>query len=85
MTKLRVADADGELLAVEGEWATIVSVKAFAPGQPLSFDLQDDAGTFGIGGKAQGSKRLEDGRFRVKMRLVNLRRDLRERMLALQG
>lgn len=85
MTKLRVADAEGELLAVEGEWATIVSVKAFAPGQPLQFELEDGAGRFSIGGKAQGSKRLEDGRFRVKMRLVNLRRDHRERMLALHG
>ncbi len=67
---------DADVLAIEGEILTLISPRAFAPGAPLRFTCTD----LTLAGKSLGSKRRDDGRFDVRLRLVNLRRTDRERL-----
>jgi hypothetical protein len=83
---VRLADG-GEARAValelQAEVLHLVTDRAFPPGRPLAFDLvvQDEA--LALQAKAVGSKRREDGRYDVKVRLHTLRRDQRARLAAL--
>lgn len=61
-----------------GERLDVVLDVAFAPGQPAALTLAMPDGPLRVDGRAQGSRRGDDGRFRVTFRLVNLRRDHRE-------
>lgn len=56
---------------IDGERLTFACARAFAPGEPLVFQVEGRR----FDAKAMGSKRREDGAFDVKVRLVNLRRD----------
>lgn len=73
---MKVADQPAELIAFEGEFLTMVSDVPLAPGTPTAIEIEEMA----LHGKSQGSKRLEDGRFRVRFRMVNLRKEQRERL-----
>lgn len=73
---IRVAGEPGELVSFEGEFLVMVSRVPLAPGAPTAIDVEDMA----LQGKSQGSKKLEDGRFRVRFRMINLRREHRERL-----
>ena len=60
--------------AIDGDRVELVSTRAFAPGSRPE-------GTVVIGGhliwlKVQGARRQDDGAFRVKARLLNVRRDV---------
>lgn len=70
---------------LQGEIVALISPKAFAPGQPLTFTLPAEHGAAEIQGKSLGSKRRADGRFDVRVRLVNIHRSMRERLVALFG
>lgn len=72
----------GEAVAFEGEVLSLVLPRAFAPGAPVSLEATVDGRTMALNGKALGSKRREDGRFDVRMRMINLRRSERERLSA---
>ncbi|MGB5697205.1 MAG: hypothetical protein WBM46_16225 [Polyangiales bacterium] len=66
--KAEARSYDGNLLVF---WSPL----AFAPGSPIRFAVMTDTGARPFEGRAVGSKRLEDARFEVRMRFVNLRRD----------
>ena len=77
---------DGEALAFDGEWLSCVLSRAFAPGSPVKLSLRLPKGKLALGGKAAGSRRMKDGRFALRLRLISLRRDQREALLrALPG
>jgi hypothetical protein len=78
---LRLPGGDGEALHCEGERLAMVSPKAFAPGQPIAFDAMLADGTLSLEGRSLGSKRRPDGRFDVRVRLINLSRHGRERLV----
>lgn len=71
----------GEAVSLSGELLTIIAPKAFAPGAPVSFSIESAA----LQAKSRGSRQRDDGRFDVRVRLVNLTRDDRahlERLLS---
>ena len=72
---------EGEALAFAGEVLHVVIDRAFAPGAPLAIELAHASGPLSLSGKTIGSKRREDGRFDVRVRLVSLRREDRARLL----
>ena len=73
---LTLPTGEGEALRLEGERLEIISPTAFAPGQPLSFT----AGALHLEARSQGSKKRDDGRFDVRLRLINFSRVKRERL-----
>lgn len=81
MIALRIEEVGpAELIHFAGEVTLFVSAKAFAPGKPLDVHatFPDQEVPFKL--KVIGSRRREDGRFDVRARVVNLTRDLRERL-----
>lgn len=78
---VRVAEGgQGEAISFSGEVLQIVIERAYAPGAPVSLELAHATGPIALTGKTIGSKRREDGRFDVRLRLVSLRREDRERL-----
>lgn len=73
----------GEAVRFEREVLHLVLPRAFAPGAPIAFraTLGDDE--VALTGKSLGSKKREDGRFDVRLRMTNLRREDRARLVAL--
>lgn len=71
---------DVQLTAFEGESIEFLSPRAFAPGAPCALvaSLSPD---LSISVKCLGSKRIDDGRFRVKGRTIAMRREDRERLV----
>jgi len=83
---LRLPDGEGaEATALEGQLLRIVSPRPFAPGEPLRFTASLPGGDVDIEGKSTGSRRRSDAAFDVALRLVNLRREHRERLAAELG
>lgn len=74
----REEEAQGELRGFTGEMLDLVVDKAFAPGTPVKLSVEE----MSLAGKSLGSKR-EGERFAMRVRLTNLRRTDRERLLAL--
>lgn len=68
----------GEAGRLDGEVLEAVLPRAFAPGAPVRFEVQIGGETIPVQGKTIGSKRRDDGRFDVRLRLINLRREHRE-------
>ena len=66
--------ARGEAVRVDGEVIEIVAPRAFAPGAPVRMRVDADGEAIPVEGKTIGSKRRDDGRFDVRLRLINLRR-----------
>lgn len=78
----RIQGADGEAASFDGEFLVALLSRAFAPGTPLTGTLTLEGGEIAIEGRATGSRRQPDGRFEVRARLINLRREVRERLVA---
>ncbi len=72
---------DGWAHGLEGLVVALVVPRPFAPGAPLALTAwpEDDAPLW-LEGRTVGAKKRADGRFDVRVRLVNLRRDARERL-----
>jgi hypothetical protein len=68
----------GEAVRLDGNLLTFLSPRAFAPGSPIRFAVSAEGGPRSFEGRTIGSKRIEGGRFEVRMRFVNLRREDRE-------
>jgi hypothetical protein len=66
-----------DLVAIEGEMVTLVSTTPHPPGSRVKGALQD--GTT-ITVKTHSSKKRDDGAFDLKGRLLDVRRDVRERL-----
>ena len=68
----------GELLELRGERARLHSPVPWAAGQPVRFTALLGEGRIELQGRCQGARRLPDGRFEARVRLVNLSRKDRE-------
>lgn len=80
--KIRLRTGEiAEACGIEGDLLTLSSPRAFAPGSPICFTAVFAGGEREFEGRTIGSKRLEDRRFEVRMRFVNLRRHDRELLL----
>lgn len=71
---------EGEALSFAGEVLEIVIERAYAPGAPIELAIERPDGPLALRGKTIGSKKREDGRFVVRLRLVSLRREDRARL-----
>jgi hypothetical protein len=76
---VKLESPSGEAVSFEGDVLVTVLERAFAPGAPVKLELDG----MSIDGKAIGSKRREDGKYDVRLRLRNLRREFRERLTRL--
>jgi hypothetical protein len=83
--KIVLGELAGEAQTLEGEVLALVLPRAFAPGAPIAFSAEVEGGAIALHGKTIGSKRREDGRFDVRVRMTNLRRGDRERLIAALG
>jgi len=72
-------------LAFDGNLLKLTSPVAFAPGSPIRFKAIVEAGERNFEGRVLGSKRIDEQRFEVRLRLVNLRREDRELLLTTLG
>ncbi|MGF1467911.1 MAG: hypothetical protein ACFCGT_17460 [Sandaracinaceae bacterium] len=73
--------AEGEAVAFAGQVLHLHLPRAFAPGAPVRVRVDVAGEALGLEGKTIGSKRLDEGRFHVRVRLVNLRRAQREALV----
>ena len=69
----------------DGNFLTLLSPRAFAPGSPIRFVALGEHSERNLEGRALGSKRVSGEQFEVRIRLVNLRRDARELLLKKLG
>lgn len=80
--KIEVAQGgEGEALTLTGEALHIVIDRAYAPGAPISMSVFLPDETLALQGRTIASKRRPDGRFDVRLRLVNLTREARSRLV----
>jgi len=76
---ITVAGEPGEAVAFDGtELLSLIAPRAFAPGAPIEVAVALGEAGFTLHGKARGSKRRDEGRYLVQMRLISLRREARE-------
>jgi hypothetical protein len=80
--RLSMGGGEGEATMLEGEVLYAIAPRAYAPGSRVTFSAEVADGTIAIEGKAVYSKKREDGRFDLRMRLFNVRREDRERIAA---
>jgi hypothetical protein len=76
-------EVQGASEAYVGGLLILVLVRPYAPGAPLQFTLGDVDAPLALTGRSAGSKRREDGRYTVRVRLTNLRRAERETLEAM--
>ena len=78
--------AEGEVTGLSDNILTAVAPSAFPPGRPMSFSvvLAEDE-VLALEGRSLGSRKRSDGRFDMRMRLVNLRREARDRLTQALG
>lgn len=84
--RLEPDGAEAFLVAFDGHVLSVDSPRPFAPGAPVSLAGRTADGSEGsehrLEGRTIGSRRREDGRFEVRLRLVNLRRATRLALMA---
>jgi len=76
---------DADARHFDGNLLLVSSPRAFAPGSPMRFTATTGDGVRSFEGRAIGSKRVDEARFEVRMRFVNLRREDRELLLCTLG
>ncbi len=84
--ELPVSFADGADAVAIGWQAGVLRLlcaRAHPPGRPLQLTLHAGEPPLQLVGKSAGSKRTQDGRFEVGLRLHSLRRGEREQLEAL--
>lgn len=75
------AGATVEVAAFDGNFSTFHSPRAYVPGQPVTLEVALET-PCRVEGRTIGSRRIAEGVFEIRIRLVSLTRDTRERMLA---
>jgi hypothetical protein len=82
MIKLRI---EGSLLgsatACDTEVLVAISPKAFPPGKPLELVMILETEDLALSGRCIGSKKRDDAQFDLRVRLTNLRREAREKLV----
>jgi hypothetical protein len=68
-----------EPLSLSNDLLEVVVDAPCAPGTPITLELDE----LSLEAKSRGTKKREDGRFDLKVRLVGLRREERQRLEAL--
>lgn len=74
--------ATGSATSFDGEFFVAIVSKPFAPGTPFHGSVTLGGESIAIEGRATGSKKTAEGAFEVRARLVNLRKEDRERLAA---
>lgn len=77
-----IGGGGGHATAFAGEVLTLAISEPQATGRPVEVTLALADGELCLRGKSRGSRRREDGRFDVSLRLVALRREERLRLTA---
>ncbi|MBZ0117893.1 MAG: hypothetical protein K8H88_12900 [Sandaracinaceae bacterium] len=72
---------EGEATSFDGDVLVTILPRAYAPGSPCELRVED----LTLTGKTLGAKRRADGRFDVRVRLISVRREARERLLSALG
>ena len=72
---------EAEATSFDGNVLTLLSPRAFAPGAPIRFSAAGGQEAPSFEGRTIGSKRVDEHRFEVRMRFVNLRRAERNVLL----
>lgn len=81
MIGMRIDDVgQAELVHFAAEVVLFTSDRAFAPGKPLDVHATFGDAEIPFKLKVIGSRRREDTRFDIRARVINLTRDLRERL-----
>ncbi|MBO6938089.1 MAG: hypothetical protein JJ863_24180 [Deltaproteobacteria bacterium] len=70
-----------EPVTLNNDLMEVITETPCAPGTPITLEL----GELRLQAKSRGTKKRDDGRFDLKVRLVGLRREERERLVALMG
>ena len=84
MTKLKLDGRyAGVLVGVQGEKIEVRSERAYPPGAPLQLELHVGDSALCLRGKSLGSRRVDETRFALKVRLVSLSRSERESLAEL--
>lgn len=74
-----------EAVAYDGKLLAVVTPRALAPGQPAQLHVHVGEAPLSLAGRSIGSRLREDGRFDVRLRLVNLTREARQALLQALG
>lgn len=77
-------DDGGELSSLAGNILALYHARAFPPGRPLECVVQS-VPAMELTGRTVGSKKQDDGRFLVRVRLTNLRKEHRAALVAMIG
>jgi hypothetical protein len=79
---IRFADgASGVAVGYDGAVIHMICERAHPPGRPLEITVTAAEQSICVRGKSAGSKRRDDGRFDVRLRLHSLRREEREQLV----
>jgi hypothetical protein len=73
-------DTPCTLLSRDGEFIKLVTSIALPPGRPTQVHVPDDQGLLNVPCRCVGSRKLQDERFEVRLRIQNLRKDERARL-----
>ena len=79
------SDVEAVVVAFDGSSLTLRGPRAFAPGSPIRFRTALEEPERAFEGRTLGSKRIDEGTFEVRLRLINLRRADRELLLSRFG
>ena len=72
----------GHLVSWDGETMILNASAAYAPGSPIEASLSLQDGPLRVEGRTKDSKRDAIGAFNVRVRIINLRREDKARLLA---
>lgn len=73
----------GHVIAWDGGTLTVTSPSAYAPGAPTQVVVVFDDGEVTVETRTKDSKRTPEGHYNVRLRVINLRREDREKIATL--
>jgi hypothetical protein len=69
------------LLAFDGRWLVLEAPRAWAPGSPMALRVELGGATHPLDARSLGSRRVAEGRYQIKLRMVSLSRVGRKALL----
>ncbi|MBK8173048.1 MAG: hypothetical protein IPK60_22320 [Sandaracinaceae bacterium] len=73
----------GEVSSWDGSTMTVLASGPYAPGAPTRMKIHLETTAVDVEARAKDSKRVADGRFQVRLRVINLRREQLELLATL--